>query len=364
MASLRDKIDELLAQYEPRVRKAFEDALADLRANVDLREVARALERGDLEAALDAFHLEPAPFRMLQDVIGQAYSASGLVAMEAFPVLRGPSGARIVQRFDVRNPRAEQQLATMSSNAVTNIVEGQRQVIRAALAASLEVGRGPIDTARDITGRVNATTGVREGGIIGLTEPQRATSEWVQRALATSDRAGLARYLGLRESDIGLPRRQLLAALKDRGLKLRDRRFDSAVLDVLQGKRKALPPEDAGKIVARMNAKQLALRGQMVARTETLGALNAAQMEAFRQGLERTNYGPQDVIRMWSSAGDGRVRHTHRSLNRTKVRGMDQPFTSPSGAQLMYPGDPAGGAAEVINCRCIVQYRIDLYGDG
>jgi hypothetical protein len=37
---------------------------------------------------------------------------------------------------------------------------------------------------------------------------------------------------------------------------------------------------------------------------------------------------------------------------------MDEPFTV-GGASLMYPGDPAGPAEEVINCRCCVGFIVD-----
>ncbi len=102
----------------------------------------------------------------------------------------------------------------------------------------------------------------------------------------------------------------------------------------------------------------------MVARTETLSAMNAARHEAFAQGLSKTNYGPENVVREWSSAGDSRVRDTHRALDGQKVRGLDAAFHSPSGARLRYPGDTSLGAGpeETIGCRCVVNMRIDVLG--
>ncbi len=68
------------------------------------------------------------------------------------------------------------------------------------------------------------------------------------------------------------------------------------------------------------------------------------------------------MTRKWRSAGDGRVRHTHIVLNGQEVRGMDLAFQSPSGAMLRYPGDTSlgAGAAEIIGCRCDVEYNFDF----
>ena len=36
-----------------------------------------------------------------------------------------------------------------------------------------------------------------------------------------------------------------------------------------------------------------------------------------------------------------------------EIRELDEPFSN----GLMFPGDPAGGAAEVVNCRCALLQR-------
>lgn len=57
------------------------------------------------------------------------------------------------------------------------------------------------------------------------------------------------------------------------------------------------------------------------------------------------------IEKRWRSASDSRTRDTHKSLNGKQIP-MDQDF-KPS---LAYPHDPRAPAAEVIRCRCVVQY--------
>ncbi len=51
---------------------------------------------------------------------------------------------------------------------------------------------------------------------------------------------------------------------------------------------------------------------------------------------------------------DSKTREDHAEADGQEV-GMDEPFDV-GGEQLMYPGDPAGSAGNVINCRCTVIY--------
>ena len=65
--------------------------------------------------------------------------------------------------------------------------------------------------------------------------------------------------------------------------------------------------------------------------------------------------------REWVSAQDDRTRDTseadHVDADGQTV-GMKEPFTV-SGEKLMFPGDPSGSAANVINCRCAVVFIYD-----
>ena len=56
----------------------------------------------------------------------------------------------------------------------------------------------------------------------------------------------------------------------------------------------------------------------------------------------------------WITAGDGRVRDSHRSINGTVVS-IDNNFRV-GGSWGMYPGDPKMKPKEIINCRCTSVY--------
>jgi uncharacterized protein with gpF-like domain len=88
-------------------------------------------------------------------------------------------------------------------------------------------------------------------------------------------------------------------------------------------------------------------RSALIARTETHGAANyGANVAAKETGL--------DLKREWISAEDERTRESHAIAN-GQIVGMDQPFDI-GGSALSFPGDPAGPAAETINCRCVIGF--------
>jgi len=77
-----------------------------------------------------------------------------------------------------------------------------------------------------------------------------------------------------------------------------------------------------------------------IARTEVLSASNEATLEAYDQSgiVERKE---------WLATRDARTRDTHLAVD-GEVRELHEKFSN----GLMYPGDPAGDAEEVVNCRC------------
>lgn len=220
----------------------------------------------------------------------------------------------------------------------TRIIDDQREAIRTALAEGLTQGQNPRQTALDVVGRVSRASNRREGGVIGLT---RAQSEYIARArqeLLSGEPDQLQRYL-------------------ERGR--RDKRFDRTVLASIRSE-KPIPRETVDRIVGRYSDRLLELRGEMLARTETMAALGKSRNDAIRQQIAAGKIMVEDVTKVWRSAGDSGVRHTHRVLN-GKTAPMDGFFASPSGAMLRYPGDPWAPGSEIVGCRCWMEYKIDYF---
>lgn len=89
-------------------------------------------------------------------------------------------------------------------------------------------------------------------------------------------------------------------------------------------------------------------RATVVARTETIGALNAGRLEAFKALAEED---PElELETFWLATSDSRTRPTHRAAEGQRVP-VGQPFMV-GGFPLRFPGDPSGPPQEVIQCRC------------
>lgn len=89
-------------------------------------------------------------------------------------------------------------------------------------------------------------------------------------------------------------------------------------------------------------------RAMTVARTETIGAVNAGVYRAAV--LDAEQRGDVAPFKVWISTEDARTRPTHVAADKQRTL-LSEPFTV-GGARLLFPGDPRGPANEVINCRC------------
>ncbi len=84
-------------------------------------------------------------------------------------------------------------------------------------------------------------------------------------------------------------------------------------------------------------------RARLIARTETIGAMNAGSQAAMVDA--------EVPYKMWLSAQDGRVRETHAAASGQIVK-VNEAFRV-GAALLEFPGDPrCGDPGEVCNCRC------------
>lgn len=85
-----------------------------------------------------------------------------------------------------------------------------------------------------------------------------------------------------------------------------------------------------------------------IARTEGHRIQTTAAMDAMTAAKDMG----ADVVKQWDSTLDDVTRESHRIVD-GEIRELDKPFSN----GLDFPGDPAGGAAEVINCRCALLQR-------
>jgi hypothetical protein len=93
-------------------------------------------------------------------------------------------------------------------------------------------------------------------------------------------------------------------------------------------------------------------RAQGIAQTEMISASNqASTYAADSTGLEYRKY--------WSTSHLQNIRPTHMACEQESIQkdGLrpDERFEANG---LLYPGDPAGGAEEVCNCRCSILHEI------
>ena len=85
-----------------------------------------------------------------------------------------------------------------------------------------------------------------------------------------------------------------------------------------------------------------------IARTEGHRVQTTATMDAMTEAKKKG----ASVVKQWDATLDARTRDSHAKVD-GEVRELDEPFSN----GLMFPGDPNGDAAEVINCRCALLQR-------
>jgi len=222
---------------------------------------------------------------------------------------------------------------------ISGIIDDTKTAVRTVLEAGSIDGHGPRHTALEITGRINRVTGRREGGILGLAWNQTEYVISARRELESGDPKLLNRYLQRAR---------------------RDKKFDAMVKRAIKSGR-PLSAADVDKITGRYKDRLLALRGETIARNETLAALNSGKQEGIQQLISSGKIPASAVTKKWRATGDDRTRDSHLAMNNQDVR-FDEPFVSPvTGARMMHPHDLSMGAppSETIQCRCFYEIKID-----
>lgn len=125
----------------------------------------------------------------------------------------------------------------------------------------------------------------------------------------------------------------------------REKIVDVITSAILQGK--TIPQiADALETVVGMN-EGCAIRN---ARTAVTSAQNAGRQASYEHAAKMGIA----VRKRWVATLDGRTRHSHRAMDGVTVA-YNEPFVTPLGSVMQYPGDRDGKAGDVYNCRCTVR---------
>lgn len=320
----RRQVEALLKTYEPRLRKAFADAIRNARGAIDQRALIAALEARDIERAVQLLRLNQAVLFPLTDAMRSAYVAGADLVAPTLPTAIAGAFA-----FDGMHPRAVEWIQSHGASLVQGIVADSEVATRNALISGLQEDRGTRAVARDVTGRM--INGQRRGGILGLTSEQTDYAISARRELQDLDGNYITR-------------------------KLRDRRFDGQVRKAISEGR-ALSQADIDRITGRYKDRMLAHRGRLIAQNETFTAQAEGRKEAMRQVLERDDV--EAITKRWQHSPQENGRQDHIAMDGTVIA-FDEDFILPDGVAMSQPHDPRGGVKHSAFCKCIAVYRTRL----
>lgn len=329
----RVNFNKLISTWEVRLQKAFLESVRNITSSVDLTHLANMITAGDVEGAIRAVNLDPKMFRPFEKTFEQAVEVGGNGAVSSLPPLRNADGGRVVFQFGVRDFAAEQWQRNYSSTMITEITNDQRAMVRRFLTTAMEGGYNGRSVALDLVGRVGPT-GVRSGGVIGLTSSQQ---QWVQNyadELSSGNLNALTR-------------------------ELRDRRFDKMVRRAFENG-EDLTADQIDTMTTTYRNRALRYRGEAIGRSESITALHQGQELALEQAIQENVIERKNLSYIWRAAKDDRTRDSHRVMDGQK-QPAGQDFVTGNGSHLRFPGDPDGPPEEVINCRCWREPSYDFF---
>lgn len=117
--------------------------------------------------------------------------------------------------------------------------------------------------------------------------------------------------------------------------------------EISRGIASSLPYSDIARNISNVSKAPLS-RAKTIARTEG----HRIQQTSTQDAQQAAKKKGADVLKQWDASLDGRTRDSHRQVD-GEIRELDEKFSN----GLRFPGDPNGGAAEVVNCRCTSNTR-------
>jgi hypothetical protein len=306
---------------DPEIARAFIAAIEHIRTRISAEQIARMIERRDFISLENAFsgHFSSIEWQPYGKAIEMAVLAGVKATSDTQGVINGAQEDFVIAVG--LNPRLEQFARTMTSTRIREIDQTTRDTTRQVLQSGLTAGDDPFAIAR------------RVRGSIGLTRRQEAAVSNYERMIRALDPEALDRQL-------------------------RDRRSDGSVARAIRDY-KALSEAQIRSLTDRYRDRYIKYRANVIARTESIRAVQGAQWEIFQDMINRGQIDARQVRRTWIHTGDAHVRSSHLQIPSLNERGVGQAeaFTSPLGP-ILYPGDPSALAENTIQCRCAVFSRI------
>lgn len=121
----------------------------------------------------------------------------------------------------------------------------------------------------------------------------------------------------------------------------------SIAQEISRGIASSLPYSDIARNIKGVSGAPLS-RAKTIARIEG----HRIQQTSSRDAQYAAKKKGADVLKQWDATLDGRTRDSHARVD-GEIKELDEKFSN----GLMFPGDPSGGAAEVVNCRCTSNTR-------
>lgn len=324
----------LAEKYDKTLAAAFVDGLNKVKDFLNLDLLKSYLDSGDFTGALNLVNDEliANSFAGFSKEITSAFQAGAETSAVLSPPIYS-NGIRLNVFFDPVNPGAARVLQDYKFSLIREITESVRSTIAQELTEAVTTGVNPLESAR------------RLRQVIGLTPRQQryiSNYRWQLRQIGDPGNPKIATDILRR--------------------KLHDKRFNSTVLNAVKNGTK-LTPEKIDQMVGRYTERFIKYRSEVIARTESIRALNMGNMQLWRDMVTDGKIEENRVERLWLRTFDGKTRDEHVSLGSKygkpgKGVGLNEPFIGPEYGKIMYPGDPLSPAGNTIQCRCAVFMRI------
>lgn len=308
----RADMAKLVKLLEKQFGLAWVDVMAWLRESNGLDAIEARIIAGDWAGAVAS--LDGAALK----VAAEAQASYELAGRKAADWLDGKVAGSLV-RFDT----ADAPIVRRARENQLELVQGFRdehnrvaqQIARRAMIEGAQGGINPRAVARDF----------RDS--IGLTAYQESVVSNYRRALERGDYA------------------------KAMGYELRDGRGDKSLRAAMRDG-KSLTSAQVDKMAEAYRKNAVAHRATTIARTEALRNAEDGTSDAYRQAIQRGDVDADELVKTWHAGPRTRdARDAHQSLDGESVR-IGEDFQLPDGVKMTGPGDPRGGAVNVVNCRC------------